>query len=136
MFEAASFQDMDAYPHTIVRFDWRNPFEHPVTGKRLADEVMPEDIADWWIDTQAARATVIRTFDALQEFLSTRDVVIYDLCLFISADGHTVFGEISQDCGRYRHFDMGEFDKDVWRAGGSHEEVLEKWKFLCKMLKK
>lgn len=135
-FAGTAFADMDAYPHAIVRFDWRNPFEHPVTRVRLADEVMPEDVADWWIDTRAARLTAMRTFAALQDFLGARDIVLYDLCLFISSDGQTVFGEISQDCGRFRHFDLGELDKDVWRAGGSHAEVLEKWELLCQMIEK
>lgn len=135
-FEGMSFEDMGPYPHPIVRFDWRNPFEHPMTHARLADEVMPEDIADWWIDTKIARKTALRTFDVLGEFLGRRDVLLYDLCLFVSRDGSTVFGEISQDCGRFRHFDLGELDKDVWRAGGSHEEVLEKWKLLCEMIER
>jgi phosphoribosylaminoimidazole-succinocarboxamide synthase len=135
-FEDTWFEDMGAYPHPIVRFDWRNPFQHPVTEVRLADEVMPEDIADWWINTKVARRTALRVFDVLTEFLGARDVLLYDLCLFISTDGETVFGEISQDCGRFRHFDLGELDKDVWRAGGSHEEVLEKWKLLCEVVER
>jgi hypothetical protein len=136
IFEDTYFEDMGAYPHAIVRFDWRNPFKHPVTGVRLADEVMPEDIADWWIDTKSAGLTALAAFDALSEFLGARDVLLYDLCLFISTDGRTIFGEISQDCGRFRHFDYGELDKDVWRAGGSHEEVLEKWKLLCEAIER
>lgn len=134
IFEDTWFSDMGAYPHPIVRFDWRNPLLHPKTNERIADEVMPEDIADWWIDTKVARITALKTFQALLEFLGRRDVMLYDLCLFISRDGQTVFGEISQDCGRFRHFDLGELDKDVWRAGGSHEEVLEKWKLLCEVI--
>lgn len=132
--EGESFQDMGAYPHTIVRFDWRNPMYHPSTGERLADEAMPEDIADWWIDTRVARRTALRAFAALQDFLTPKGIVIYDLCLFISTDGRTVFGEISQDCGRFRHFNYGELDKDVWRAGGSSDQVLEKWGLFVQML--
>ena len=134
LFEGVSFQDMDAYPCPIVRFDWRNPMRHPEKGHRLADEVMPTDIADWFIDTKKARSTALKTFNALSEFLGDRQIVVYDLCLFVAADGETVFGEVSQDCGRFRHFDLGELDKDVWRAGGSHEEVLEKWELLCQMI--
>lgn len=136
IFEDTYFDDEGAYPYPIVRFDWRNPMQHPTTGARLADEVMPEDIADWWIDTGRARVTAMRTFQALSEFLAPRDVLLYDLCLFISQDGRKVFGEISQDCGRFRHFDLGELDKDVWRAGGSHGEVLEKWKMLCEVIER
>lgn len=61
--------------------------------------------------------------------------MVYDLCLFISEDGKTVYGEISLDCGRYRYFDLGSLNKDVWRTGGSSKEVLDKWNLLHKMIK-
>ncbi len=122
-----------SYPGPIVRFDWRNPMWHPTTGAMLADEVLGESQADWFIDVEKARVTALQTYRALSNFLGERDVVIYDLCLFVTEDGHTVFGEISQDCGRFRHFDLGSLDKDVWRAGGSAEHVLDKWKLLLEI---
>lgn len=30
--------------------------------------------------------------------------------------------------------DLGSLDKDVWRAGGSSDQVLEKWNLLYKMI--
>lgn len=130
----ATFGADDGYPGPIVRFDWRNPLLHPETGVRLADEVLGDDQADWFIDVRAARNTALSTYQALSDFLGERDVVLYDLCLFITGDGRTVFGEISQDCGRFRHFDLGSLDKDAWRAGGSSEHVLEKWKLLLEIV--
>jgi len=127
------FDAADAYPPPIVRFDWRNPL-HDDNGNRLADEILPEPVADWYIDVSKARDTALRVYDALTEFLNDRDVVCYDLCLFLTEDGETVFGEISQDCGRYRHFDLGSLDKDVWRAGGSSEQVLDKWRTLLEVI--
>ena len=90
----------------------------------------------WFIDTKRARATALATFRALQDFLGERDVVVYDLCLFVTEDGETVFGEVSQDCGRFRHFDLGSLDKDVWRAGGSSDAVLAKWQLLLDIIEK
>jgi phosphoribosylaminoimidazole-succinocarboxamide synthase len=130
----ATFGPEDGYPGPLVRFDWRNPLRHPETGKQLADEVLGDAQADWFIDTAKARATALATFRALQGFLADRDVVLYDLCLFITEDGETVFGEVSQDCGRFRHFDLGSLDKDVWRAGGSSEVVLQKWQTLLDVI--
>ena len=97
---------------------------------------MPDSVADWFIDTKKARATALRLYDVLSAFLSEKDIVCYDLCLFIAEDGETVFGEISQDCGRFRHYDLGSLDKDVWRAGGSSEVVLQKWQLLLDMIQK
>jgi phosphoribosylaminoimidazole-succinocarboxamide synthase len=121
------------YPEAIVRFDWRNPL-FDSKGKRLEDEILPTSIADWFIDTTEAERTALRVYDVLSDFLATKDIVCYDLCLFITTDGKTVFGEISQDCGRFRHFDLGSLDKDVWRAGGSSEHVLEKWQLLLDLI--
>ena len=128
------FAAADAYPLPIVRFDWRNPLLDDA-GKRLADEILPDSVADWYIDVERARQTALQTFEALTDFLGDHDVVCYDLCLFITERGDTVFGEISQDCGRYRHFDLGSLDKDVWRAGGSSEQVLAKWQTLLDVIK-
>lgn len=125
---------MQPYPEPIVRFDWRNPFKHPETQIQLADEVLCDEQANLFIDVKKARTTALKTFNILSDFLQTKNIVIYDLCLFISEDGKTVFGEISPDCGRYRHFDLGSLDKDVWRAGGSSKDVLDKWNLLHKLI--
>ena len=133
-YSGMSFGADDGYPAPLVRFDWRNPLKHPETGVRLADEVLGDKQADWFIDVDEARKTALRTYQVLSDFLAERDVVLYDLCLFITHDGRTVFGEISQDCGRFRHFDLGSLDKDVWRAGGSSDHVLEKWSMLLEII--
>lgn len=122
-----------SYPQSIIRFDWRNPLQDP-NGKQLADEILPDTVADWYIDVAAARRTALRVYDLLSEFLGNRDIVCYDLCLFIAEDGEMVFGEISQDCGRYRHFDLGSLDKDVWRSGGSSAQVIDKWQLLVELI--
>lgn len=133
-FSGMKIENMESYPHPIVRFDWRNPFKHPETGMPLADEVLCDDQADWFIDVNKAKKTARTAFMLLQNFMNEKNIVIYDLCLFITEDGKTIYGEISPDCGRYRHYDLGSLDKDVWRAGGSSEQVLEKWNLLYKMI--
>ena len=72
-----------AYPCPIVRFDWRNPLQDNA-GKNLADEILPDAVADWFIDTNKARITALRVYDALADFLASRDIVNYDLCSIIS----------------------------------------------------
>jgi len=133
LYAGASFGPDDAYPQALVRFDWRNPL-YDNKGNRLQDEILPDSMADWYIDSQRTRATALKVYEALSNFLAKRDIVCYDLCLFVSEDGELVFGEISQDCGRYRHFDLGSLDKDVWRAGGSSADVLAKWALLLQMI--
>lgn len=141
-----------AYPATVVRFDWRNPIavcsacgapwpdedvascacgREGAERRRVEDRAMPEDIADLYIDAARARQTALRARAAIQDHLGRRDVVVHDLCLFISQDGRTVYGEVSPDCGRFRHMVHGSLDKNVWRAGGSSDEVLAKWQMLA-----
>lgn len=153
-----TFGKGEAFREPKVRFDWRNPFWNPdkvATYRQLnpnlpaevfewpeeirakimmRDEVLGEDFAQELIDTKQARKTALWTYAVLQRYMAKCDIVIYDLCLFITADGKTVYGEINQDCGRFRHLDLGMLDKDVWRSGGSVGDVLEKWTLLAKML--
>jgi phosphoribosylaminoimidazole-succinocarboxamide synthase len=133
LFAGMSFGPVDAYPEPFVRFNWRNPPEDDL-GRRLAHEVLGDQMAGWFIDTAQARRTALAVYQALMEFLAPRDIVVYDLCLFLTEDGRTVFGEISQDCGRFRHFHLGPLDKDVGRAGGSNAELLERWRRLLEAI--
>ncbi|HWP61098.1 MAG TPA: hypothetical protein VN495_00660 [Candidatus Paceibacterota bacterium] len=145
-------------PERVIRFDWRNPLrsreqgelvagrilsgydsDDPVLREHIVDETsrLPDvpfsDFADWFIDTTAARPTARAVADVLETFLGSKGIAIYDLCLFIDELGTTVFGEISPDCGRFRAAD-GSLDKDVWRAGGSHADVLRKWEVFCERI--
>lgn len=121
--------DDGKYPDVVVRFDWRNPM-HNAKGERLADEVLPEDMAEWFIDTAAARQTVLGAFQALSHFLFSKGLELRDICFFVSTDGRTLFGEVSPDGMRVRDA-TGNLDKDIWRAGGSSELLLEKWQQLA-----
>lgn len=122
------------YPELVVRFDWRNPMTSD-EGLRLADEAMPEQIANWFIDVTEARKTALKTFQLLSNKFSEKGVELWDICFFISEDGKTVFGEISPDCMRVRAKDGSSLDKDVWRMGGSAENVLKKWRSFADILK-
>lgn len=146
-----------ALPEMVVRFDWRNPLfdvkkgelalhqlgislEHPLDNQfvdwagRVADTVLPDQVADLFLDVKKARRTAFFTGRILEDFLASKNIVFYDMCLFIAEDGETVYGEISPDCGRYRHLDYGSLDKDVWRSGGSSEDVINKWKLLEELI--
>lgn len=153
-----------ALPEMIIRFDWRNPLNHKSKGKKIADQILeginqkefsniyeirkrieawgdrvadvalPLQIADLFIDVKKAQRTAFLSAKIIEEFLATKNIVFYDLCMFISEDGDLMYGEISPDCGRYRHLDLGSLDKDVWRAGGSSKDVVEKWNLLTKLI--
>ena len=159
-----TFDKYEPFRGPKVRFDWRNPFWNPdkvaeIRGVALRstsrtpmveevfrwpadvrakvmmrDEVMGEDFANEVIDVNQARKTALWTYTVLQQYMARCNIIIYDLCLFITTDGKTVYGEINQDCGRFRHLDHGMLDKDVWRSGGSEGDVLAKWELLAEML--
>lgn len=117
----------DKYPETTVRFDWRNPMKDN-DGNRLADEVLSDEMANWFINVRQAKKTACKSFEVLRDFMETKGIDLWDICFFISMDGKTVFSEISQDCGRYRLLETSKsLDKDVWRQGGSGQHVAQKW---------
>lgn len=132
-------QPEDAYPETLVRFDWRNPLTRiDEDGQviRVQDEILPEPMADWLIDVKKARRTALRASAAISEALAKVDIVYMDLCLFIDESGTLMYGELGPDCGRFRHYELGSLDKDVWRSGGSSSQVVLKWNLLGQHLAK
>jgi phosphoribosylaminoimidazole-succinocarboxamide synthase len=150
-----------ALPEILVRFDWRNPLAQKGKGKRMADQILngianvskeicqrvidygdrvadvalPPQLADLFIDVNQAQRTAFLAAQTMEEFLASKNIVFYDLCLFIDESGTLMYGEISPDCGRYRHLDLGSLDKDVWRTGGSSQDVINKWNLLVQLLK-
>ena len=121
------------YRETVVRFDWRNPL-HDDKGNRLADEAMPECMANWYIDTKRATRTATFAFDVLKMFLKKRDIEIQDICFLMNQSGNKIISEISQDCGRYVYKGGESLDKDIWRSGGSSEVVAEKWAKILELI--
>ena len=57
----------------------------------------------------------------------------------LDVNGDTMYGEVRQDCGRYKYLNNGEIvdlDKDVWRNWESFENVREKYKRIREMIEK
>ncbi len=129
----ATIQVDQPYPEVVVRFDWRNPLEDE-NGKRLQDEVLPEVMADWYIDTKTATNTARSAFLALESSLAKASLNLWDICFFISQDGSTIFSEVSPDCLRVRSGNES-LDKDVWRKGGSSGDVVDKWQAFVNIAK-
>ena len=73
-----------------VRFDWRLP--HPDD-----DMLMPEGLADYFINTSQAKVTALKTFRLVKKFLNRHDLDITDICLFLNKDGNKILTEISPD---------------------------------------
>lgn len=119
------------YDQLFVGFDWRNPMVHPDKGHRLADEVLPDTIADWFIDVAAARRTATGMFERIAAYLEARGFFLVDICFILSEDGRCVVSEISPDCMRVRDADGRHFDKQLWRGGDPPERILEVWQELC-----
>ncbi len=118
----------ERYPAPYVRFDWRNPLQAP-DGTRLADETLPDALADLFIDVAAARVTALRAWAALTERLAAVDVELVDICFFIDASGTLMFGELSPDCARLTAAGQ-PLDKDLWRHGFAGDSVLAAWRML------
>lgn len=102
-------------------------------GIPMGDCAMAEGLADKYIDVQSATRLVLRAFLAMESHFARMGIRFKDVCFMPDICGTKLYGEVSQDCGRYEYIDadkLSSLDKDVWRAGGSSDLVLEKWKKL------
>jgi hypothetical protein len=119
-------------------------------GVPLGDYALADALADKFLDVAKARPLVQKAFRTLSEHFQRMNIRFKDVCFMVVQGGDRLFGEVSQDCGRYEAIDpraeafqkcvarplpwttddSASVDKDIWRAGGSSELVLEKWKRL------
>lgn len=114
----------------VVCFDWRHPL-HDEKGNRLADEPLSDDYAALWIDDlPAAKRLARNAFLWIEQRFSRVGLQLVDICFFIDRTGTVLYGEISPDCMRVRDGASSyaeAFDKDLWRSGGSPDEILDKY---------
>ncbi|MCH9649696.1 MAG: hypothetical protein K0U98_15765 [Deltaproteobacteria bacterium] len=120
------------FDRPVVCFDWRHPLRDD-EGKRLADEPISEDYAALWMDNVPdAREMARQTFSWMERRFAQSNVLLVDMCLFVDYPGQQIFGEISPDCMRLR-LGLGDpasteaTDKDVWRNGGSAENLAARY---------
>lgn len=135
------YKDLDQFPtrtgefirpesrhEPYVRFDWRNP----LPGR---DECMPLWLADRFIDTRVAERTALKAFTTLATFLADRGIDLLDICFFITAEGDTLFSEVSPDCMRAKHRSE-DLDKDLWRKGKDAETIRQRWSAFLAIVEK
>jgi len=114
-------------------------------GVPLGDYAMCDSLADRFINVEESRKLVTEAFKTLSLHFAKLNIRFKDVCFMPTIDGDRLYGEVSQDCGRYEAIDpsreafqkcvpdeipwkddSASLDKDVWRAGGSSDLVLEK----------
>jgi phosphoribosylaminoimidazole-succinocarboxamide synthase len=125
------------YQKLLVRFDYRNPNFHPDSGVPLGDILMCDDLADEFINVNMAKPNAIKIFKCLDEHFTKMNIYFEDVCLMLTVNGDKLYGEVSQDCGRYKYVkenELSDLDKDVWRAGGSSQLVLQKYQMLSNIV--
>jgi phosphoribosylaminoimidazole-succinocarboxamide synthase len=131
-------KERNEYQKLLVRFDFRNPNFHPETGVPIGDILVCDDLADEFINVEVAKPTAKKIFNCLDQHFSKMNVYFEDVCLMLTVEGDKLYGEVSQDCGRYKYVkenELSDLDKDVWRAGGSSQLVLQKYQMLSAIVK-
>ncbi len=109
-----------------VRFDWRNPPPDE-------DQVLPDGLADRFIDVQAARQTVMTAYEALKQYLHFRDLEVMDGCFFLSQDGKVICGEVSCDNMRFAYRGHNTTHHAVFNDRAK-ENVLRQWSLIHELL--
>ena len=125
------------YNKYIVRIDYRNPNVNPETNKPLGDILLCDDLADEFINVEIAKKTALKIFKILDDNFAKINLYFEDVCFMLDVNGDTMYGEVSQDCGRYKYLKDGEIidlDKDVWRNWESFENVLMKYRRIREMI--
>ncbi|KAA5604836.1 SAICAR synthetase [Roseospira marina] len=122
------FREGHRFAHPVVKFDYRvDPEDQPIA----------EDyVREAGCDAAAMKALALETNRVLRAWLAPRD--LHDFCLIFGTDRHGRLGvvsEISPDAMRLKGPDGGSLDKDLFRRGGSREDILTVWTRLVRELR-
>jgi phosphoribosylaminoimidazole-succinocarboxamide synthase len=117
------FEPEQPLPRPVVKFDYRvDPEDQPIGEDYLRVLGVP-------VDDLRRLALTVNT--SLRAWLDP--IEVWDFCLICGLDpaGEPVLiSEISPDCMRLRHPDGSSLDKDVFRRGGTPQEITAAWRRL------
>lgn len=115
----------EAHP-PYIRFDWRNPPPDE-------DQVLPDGLADRFVDVQSARQTVMAAYEALRQHLQPRDLELLDGCFFLSQDGRVICAEVSCDNMRFAYRGHNLTYQGIFNDKAK-DNVLRKWELIHSLL--
>ncbi len=111
-----------------VRFDWRLESAND-------DAVLPEGLAEHYINVSAAKQTVLKAYRLVKKRLNKCDLDIQDICFFLNTDGNTIVCEITPDnMGPISYLGKDPKLKKLFETKDK-QIVLEKYKTVRKLLK-
>lgn len=111
-----------------VRFDFRNPLPHE-------DMCMPEWLADYFIDTECAKETVLKAFNILQVHLREYGLDLLDICFFMNESWDTITAEISTDNTNIVYTGNDQKLIDIF-TDRSKNNAINKWHAILHLLNK
>ena len=130
-------EKQNEYQKLLVRFDYRNPNYNPETKEPMGDLPLCDDLADEFINAAVAKKWAKFIFTVLDEHFSKMNLYFEDVCFMLTVEGDTMYGEVSQDCGRYKYIHehkLTDLDKDVWRNWGSFDLLLKQYKMITNII--
>lgn len=108
-------------------------------AKPFGDKTVPQDLLPKVINVEQTKKSVLKMFFTIQSYFRQVGLEIQDVCFMLDKSGTTFWSEINQDCMRIKALDGSEqYDKDIWRAGGSatKELLVQKWNIFNEMFRK
>jgi phosphoribosylaminoimidazole-succinocarboxamide synthase len=117
------FPPNEALPRPVVKFDYRvDPEDQPIGEDYLRVLGVP---------VEELRRLALIVNASLRAWL--HPIEVWDFCLIFGIDATgapVLISEVSPDCMRLRHPDGSALDKDLFRQGGTAQEITAAWRRL------
>src|SRR6266511_901607 len=117
------FPPHEPLPRPVVKFDYRvDPEDQPIGEDYLRALGVP---------VKELRRLALKVNTSLCAWL--HPIEVWDFCLIFGLDAGgapVLISEVSPDCMRLRHPDGSSLDKDLFRHGGTPEEITAAWRSL------
>lgn len=130
------------YYYLVEKFVGKSQFfetflKHPQV-KPMGDKCISEDLIKDYIQTDKIKAAILKLYCAFSYYSEKVGLEILDGCFMLSSDGEVTWSEINPDCMRVKaieNHDLSkreDYDKDIWRAGGSSSKdlIIVKWRLF------
>lgn len=122
------FPEGHRFSAPVVKFDYRTDPEDEPIGEGYLEEL--------GVPVEDYKRIALACNEGLRERLDPLD--LWDFCVVLGEDGGetSIISEISPDCMRLKEPDGSAFDKDIFRAGGSPEEIISRWRALLERVRR
>lgn len=99
----------------------------------MGDKCITEDLISTYTNPNRIKQIAIEAYCTFQYYAHEVGLEVLDGCMMVDNNMEWIWSEINPDCLRVKSIkEREDYDKDIWRAGGSSSKdlIMKKWQLF------